>query len=148
MKADVYAEYVNSVSALRKYLKDEKYIFGDDGTTYGIVADRHNYGGTIYSGLRAYFKRSDVDTFNVNVSGKSTVSDVKIQLKDYARPILISIQSSLIQPDLETRHSIMVYTYYETADTTYLIANDTLGSNYFHVCVDDLDPTFRTMYLS
>ena len=154
MNADVYASNVNSATSLRRFLNqggtEDGYLFGEDMFLFH-AAGRYNFGGKFYSGLPAYFKRNDVDTYNVNVLGlgKTSINAVKTQLNFYARPVVLGLNTSALDPIRDSRHVILAYTYMETADTTYFIVNDSWGNNIVYVCADDIVMSkFEAMYLS
>ena len=58
------------------------------------------------------------------------------------------IYTNVISPGRTDRHAVMAYTYWETANTTYLICDNTWGNTGVHICTDDLDATTRVLYLS
>lgn len=154
MNVDVYASNVNSSTSLRKFLNQGEqgkgYIYGG-GLYFNIAVNKHAYYGQIYLGLRAYFNRSDVDTYTVNTykSGEPSISDVKIQLNTYARPVLLSLNTSALIPSRSSLHTVLAYSYMETANTTYFIVNDGWGGNYTYICIDDINlPDLAILYLS
>lgn len=154
MNADVYASNVNSATSLRRFLNqggpEAGYLYGKGMFLFHAV-DRYNFDGKFYSGLPAYFKRSDVDTYNITeISvGKASISQVKTQLNTYARPVVLGLNTNSVDPTSAGRHAILAYTYMETNNTTYFIVNDGWGNNSVYVCADDIViPEFELMYLS
>lgn len=154
MNADVYATVVDSSNFLRQYLNkggpDDGYIYGKSMFLYHAVKG-YNFGGKYYSGLPAYFDRYDVDTYEVTKfdNGKISVNDVKTQLNAYARPVVLTLNTSAIDSDKTGDHAVLAYTYMETNNTTYFIVNDGWGSNHVYICTDDIMPSkLSALYLS
>lgn len=144
--ADVYAENISSARSLRQYLKNDNYVKSQGPEQFDWVAIKHAYDGVHYLGLNAYFNRTDVDTYTINTP-KLSANDIKTQLR-YSRPVLLDIYTNVISPGRTDRHAVMAYTYWETANTTYLICDNTWGNTGVHICTDDLDATTRVLYLS
>lgn len=142
MNADVYAENVDTITSLRRFLKrggpDAGYVYSTGPLYFNTACRRHNFDGNIYSGLQAYFNRNDVDTYTTNVltEGQATVSIAKTQLNAYRRPVLLGINSDSLRSSRSGLHAILAYTYMETADTTYFIVNDGWGGNHTYLCAD------------
>lgn len=145
--ANVYAQTVYDVYSLRNYLKNNNYIESIGGVSLSWAASDYSKNGVIYRGLRRYLWENNLDSFTVNVPTASAM-DVKTQLYTYSRPVLMDIPNRLVKPNSSSQHVIMAYTYLETADTTYFITNDGYGHNSVYICADDLNSSFRVMYLS
>ena len=143
MGADVYASNVSSATSLRKFLGEggpnNGYIYTGDVRLH-LIADSHNIGGKVSSGLRFYFRRSDVDTYSVNAfgDGKISINEIKTQLNSYARPVILAMNSSAVDLTKTGRHAVLAYTYMETANTTYFITNDSWGNNHVYICAEDI----------
>lgn len=148
--ADVYPDNQNvtSVLSLRDFLKVNNYVPSTVGEYLSWIAIPHFKGGVKYLGLNTYFNRDDVDSYKINAPSAS-VHEVKTQLKVYERPVLLDINNKVLTGEETTsRHIVMAYNYWETANTTYFILNDGYGKNGVFICADDMEQSFEILYFS
>lgn len=165
--ADVYSGSVSTVSGLRSALNTNRYIL-NDALWLSDAIDLHCEDiyectaacdcsrpcnctascacANLYAGLNSYFDRTDVSDYIAIVSS-SICSDIK-QLLGGSYPLLLTINTSSIDPgDLESKHTVFCYGYWETSMTTYYIVNDGWGHNSVYICADDVPSDYEIMFL-
>lgn len=142
--ADVYCGSVSGTYGLRNALNDG-YIYS--GPLYlSSAATSHTESGVTYLGLSSYLSRNDVTNYDVTVTSL-TCSMVKTQIGTYTRPVLLTIDTALIDPNSNTLHIVLCYGYWETSMTTYYIVNNGWGSNSVYICADDVPSSYEMLYL-
>ena len=143
--ADMYAFDFSNITELREGLDYYGYIY-NGALDLDDVKGNHWGDGTLHHGLQSYFNRSDVDDYEV-VSADTLLAQVKNQIQIYRRPVLLTIDTVLLEPDVAGRHAVMAYAYENIGSTTYYYVNDGWGSNGVELCCDDIPTSYPMLYI-
>lgn len=142
---DMYAFDISDVDGLRYGLDYYGYVH-NGGLDLDDVKGNHWGDGTLHHGLQSYFNRSDVDSYEV-VSTDTLVAQVKNQIQIYRRPVLLTIDTALLNPSSDSKHAVMAYAYENIGATTYYYLNDGWGNNNVEVCSDDIPSSYPMLYI-
>lgn len=144
--ADVYSGNVTNYTGMRSALCNDHYVY--NGPLYlSNAVSNHVRNFVFYNGLYSYLHRNDVTNYYVSIHGAS-LSNVVQRIGTYARPVLLTINTSSLNSQESGMHIVLCYGYWETSTTTYYIVNDTWGHNSVYICADDVPSGYELLELS
>ena len=144
--ADVYSGNVTNYSGMRSTLSDDHYIYNGPLWLNNAITNHFHY-STLYKGLNSYLSRNDVTYYYASIHSVS-ISNVAQRIGTYARPVLLTINTSSLNSQESGKHIVLCYGYWETSMTTYYIVNNTWGSNSVYICADDIPSTYELLALN
>lgn len=145
MDSDMYASSTNSAETVREYLKENEYIYATGALTLTQAKSSHTKQGVTYKGLQRYFNLVTVDDYTANTA-YADIDDIKYQIDDCERPVLINISAEWISDTTTGSHIVMAYRMNSAG--TYFIVNDNWNHNTRHLYIDDMNSSNYIMYLN